>query len=401
MKKTTGIITVTVLLLIASVQCVFAQNYTPLEMGVNVNERPHWLHEKMLEQSNTTWTRAFVEASHYIKGERSLQDDFRIDALKRVAGEGYKVLLSIKWDIREAGWRVPDPGSREEKLWFEFAGNLLNELEGDLSMIVLVNEITIDTPEEDLQPNESGVIPFVRFQKRLLDYVSELNPRGADGNSLPIYTGGFTRLDLKKQQTHPSNRAVFKWINEEDRLSGADFHIHQPDYKTSLEATDFIRKVIPDKSLIVTEFSLVWKWKAHMQDKIGRTQKGRDFAENNNVDSTITVAEYSTRAFRKPVSETEWNNFLNSQPWFESDYLDIMGRIMENAEVDLATYAFTQRPGLHDNWKVTKKTNPWFVHQLFIPHLISDSGKVSANYEFLESFRRWQETTKKIGSEID
>lgn len=373
------------------------QEFAPLEMGVNVNERPHWLQKDMLQQSQTTWTRAFIEASHYIKAERSLDDDYRIEALKRVADNGYKVLLSIKWDIREAGWRVPEPGSEEEQQWFRFAEDLIKELEGDISILVLVNENTIDTPQKDLKPNDEEIIPFVRFQKRLLEHVHRLNPKSAEGKDLPLYTGGFTRLDQKKQQNHPANKATIEWVNGEDRLAGIDYHMHQPDYKTSIEASEFIRSQVPDKSLIVTEFSLVWKWKAHMQDKVGASKSGEEFTEKYDVDPSVTVAEYSTQAFQKPVSETEWNDFLNSRRWFEPYYLDIMGRIMEKIDVDVATYAFTQIPDSHESWKVTKRTDPWFVNQLFIPHLKSaNEEKVSSNHEFLESFRRWQQTTEKL-----
>lgn len=375
-----------------------AQDYKPLEMGVNVNERPHWLKKEMLEQSQTTWTRAFIEASHYIKGDRSLEDDFRVDALKRVADDGYKVLLSIKWNLKEANWNVPEPGSKQEMQWFQFAEDLLDELQGDLSILVLVNEITIDTPEQDLQPNEDGVIPFVRFQKRLLDHISDLNPKGSDGKPLPIYTGGFTRLDQEKQQAHPANQAIIEWVNEDNRLAGADYHIHQPDYKTSLEATEFIRKQIPDKPLIVTEFSLIWKWKAHLGDKIGSTKSGRQFAERYNLNPEMTVAEYATQAFSNPVSEDQWQDFMKSQPWFEPDYLDIVGRMMENHGVVVATYAFTQNPETERAWSISENMDPWFIQQLFIPRVAKSPNGIAVNHGLFENFVRWQNATKALKS---
>lgn len=397
MKKTTGFIICMILLSMFFIPKAEAQNFAPLEMGVNVNERPHWLKPEMLQQSQTTWVRAFIEASHYIRGERTFDDDFRIEALKEAADNDYKILLSIKWNMKEAGWRVPEPGSKEEKEWFQFAGDLLDELQGDLSIFVLVNEITIDTPKKDLQPNKKGVIPFVQFQKRLLDYISKLNPKGADGNSLPIYTGGFTRLDKKGLQNQPANQAMFQWIREDNRLAGADFHMHQPDYETSMEAANFIRKQIPQKPLIVTEFSLVWKWKAHLGDEIGSSEKGQKFAKRYELDPEMTVAEYSTQAFSKPVSETEWQDFLKSQPWFEPYYLDIMGRLMENHGVEVATYAFTQSPETNNPWKITENSTPWFIQQLLMPRVAySDSDRTATNYGMFDSFVRWQKVTKAI-----
>lgn len=388
-----------VLLSLLSVKEGQAQNRIPLELGVNVNERPNWLKSDLLQQSQTTWVRAFIEASHYIKGDRKLADDFRIDSLHRVASNGYKVLLSIKWNLKEAGWHVPEPGSKEETQWFEFAGNLLDELNGELSILVLVNEITIDTPEQDLRPNEEGVIPFVLFQKRLLDYISKRNPKGADGKPLDIYTGGFTRLDKKKLQQHPANQAIFEWINKDDRLAGADFHMHQPDYKTSMEAADFIQKEIPTKPFIVTEFSFVWHWKAHLGDEIGSTESGQKFAGRYGVDPHMTVAEYSTQAFQNPVPEKQWQDFLKSQPWFEPNYLDVMGRLMERHGVEVATYAFTENPETDTPVKITEEKNPWFIQQLFMPRVAkTESNRTAVNYGLFESFVRWQNVTKVLKS---
>ena len=395
--KTVGLL-VGMLYLLAPLYAM-AQTHAPLEMGVNVNERPHWLKSDLLEQSQTTWVRAFIEASHYIRGDRQLSDDYRVDAMHRVADDGYKVLLSIKWNLKEAEWRIPEPGSGEEQQWFRFAGDLLEELDGKLSMLVLVNEITIDTPEKDLRPNENGVIPFVRFQKRLLEYISRQKPRGADGQPLDIYTGGFTRLDKKELQYHPVNQAMYEWINEEDRLAGADFHMHQPDYKTSLEAADFIREQIPEKPLIVTEFSFVWHWKAHLGDAIGSSQAGKEFARKYDLDPRMTVAEYSTEAFRNPVPEKEWQEFMKSQPWFEPDYLDVMGRLMERHGVVVATYAFTQNPDTDEAWTISENMNPWYIQQLFIPRVAhTESGKTAVNYGLFENFLRWQRVTEALES---
>lgn len=374
-----------------------AQHYQPLQMGVNVNERPHWLKAELLQRSQTTWVRAFIEASHYIRGDRSLADDFRMEALERVAGEGYKVMLSIKWNLKEAGWRVPPPGSEREQQWLAFAGRLLQRLDGDLSALVLVNEITIDTPEADLQPDSSGTIPFVRFQKRLLDYLDSRLPRTPEGEALPVYTGGFTRLDKPELQDHPANRAMFRWINTDDRLAGADFHMHQPDYQTSREAADFIRLQIPDKPLVVTEFSLIWKWKAHLGDPIGAADEGRAFARKYNRDPAMTVAEYTTAAFSNPVTQTEWQAFMESQPWFEPLYLDVMGRLMERHGVVIATYAFTQNPDTDDPWTITTRHDPWFIQQLFMPRsAAAPEGETAVNYGLFESFRRWQAVSGKL-----
>lgn len=110
--------------------------------------------------------------------------------------------------------------------------------------------------------------------------------------------------------------------------------------------------------------------------RLGRSAEKRDggtFVHRYGLPKGITVAEFLIGAFQERVSQAEWNDFLASQPWFEAHYLDRIVPLMEANGVIVATYAFTLNPfdkGNHPGQRVTAKTAPWFLNDLFVPTLV-------------------------------
>lgn len=366
-----------------------------LLFGVNTNENLTWLEPALMTQTRTTWVRGFVPASEFLSGARSYSTDPGLAALRAAAADGHKVILSIKWDSTGAGrlGAVPPPGSPGERTWFQFANALLQSMAGTLSILVVVNELLIDTREPDLRPGPDGRVPMILFLRRLVVHLSASRPMAAEGRPLPIYAGGFTRLDLPKTQHVVAVRNAIAWINRDPRVAGADFHLHQPNLATSGAALAYIRAQIPVKPLIVTEFSLVWKWKRHLDDAIGDSGAGAAFASQHGLSPRMTVRDFCNQAFAQPVPEAEWQAFLSSQPWFEPAYLDAIGRMMEQHGLSLATYAFTTDPSSGRRpMKVAPGATPWFLNNLLVPGLAYVPGgrRAPENYGFFSSFVRWQ-----------
>ena len=368
-----------------------------LLFGVNTNQNLTWLEPTLMAQTRTTWVRGFVPASEFISGARSYSSDTGLAALRAAAVKGHKVILSIKWDCTGAGGLgpVPPPGSPGEQAWFQFADALVRSMSDSLSILVAVNELLIDTREQDLSPGPDGRVPMILFLRRLVAHLIASRPMAAGGGPLPIYAGGFTRLDLPKTRRAAAVRNAIAWINRDPRVAGADFHLHQPSLATSGEALTYIRTHVPAKPLIVTEFSLVWKWKRHFEDAIGASGAGAAFAAQHGLSPQMTVREFCNQAFDRPVPEAEWQAFLASQPWFEPGYLNAIGRMMEQHEVSLATYAFTTDP-LPDArpMQIRVGATPWFLNNLLVPGLAVAPGGARApeNYRFFASFVRWQRT---------
>src|ERR1043165_6757197 len=86
-----------------------------VELGANANESITRLEPALLDRSHTTWVRGFLPASQFITGKRSTANDADVESLKECALAGRKVILTIKWDLMLAKWRVPAADSEEEK----------------------------------------------------------------------------------------------------------------------------------------------------------------------------------------------------------------------------------------------------------------------------------------------
>lgn len=368
-----------------------------LALGGNVNERFHWAVPQVLDQTHTTWIRGFIPASEFISGERSYENDPGLRALRAAADSGHKIVLSIKWDSAKKGafGRIPAPESIGETEAFAFADHLLDATNGKVSALVLLNELSIDTLPQDLEPDSNGRIPMIEFLKRLAAHVAAEHRTAADGSPLPLFAGGMTRLDKHSTQDAPATRAMIAWINSDPRITGADFHMHQPDMTTTQIALDFMHRAIPNKPLMVTEMSLVWKWQAHMGDSIGATQAGGDFCKKYGLKNQMTVAEFLNSAFQRPVREVEWQEFLASQAWFEGHYLANLVPLMQAHGVKVATYALTLNPELRnvsDHKPITLQTVPWFLNQLLVPGMafVPVENRLPENYELYSDYVRYQ-----------
>lgn len=379
------------------VEAASAEKRSGLQLGANVNENLDWLLPNLMDQSHTEWVRGFVPAFQFMRGERSFNTDAGLKTLNAAARSGRHVILSIKWDCKGRGedGQVPVADSTKEKQWFKFADDLLEAAKGNVSILVLDNELLIDTQKADLEPGVNGQIPMVAFLRRLAAHIAAEHRTAAGGEPLPIFAGGWTRLDFDRQRTLPATRASIEWVKHDPNIAGADYHLHQPDMRSTEDAMRFMHEQIPDKPLIVTEFSLVWKWKAHLEDRIAATPAGVSFGHRYSLPPEQTVAEFLTEAFQSRVSQAEWNDFLASQPWFESDYLERIAPELAANGVVVATYAFTLNPFVkagRQGQRVDSNTTPWFLNDLFVPTLVSAPSptRAAVNYGMFDCFVRYQ-----------
>jgi hypothetical protein len=368
-----------------------------LRLGANVNESLEWLLPSLMDESHTDWVRGFVPAFQFMRSERSFTSDEGLKALNAAAHSGRHVVLSIKWDCKGRGeeGRVPRPDSVQEKQWFQFADDLLDATRGNVSILVLDNELSIDTQKADLDPEANGQIPMVVFLRRLAAHIAAEHRTAADGEPLPLFAGGWTRMDLEEQRQLPATRASIEWIRRDPNISGADYHLHQPDMQSTEEAMRYVHQQIPNKPLIVTEFSLVWKWKAHLEDRVAATPAGVSFVHHYSLPANQTVADFLTGAFQNRVSQAEWDDFLASQPWFEPDYLERIAPMMAANGIVIATYAFTLNPFAGNDaasHPVSSNTTPWFLNDLFVPTLVIAPGRAqsAANYGMFDCYVRYQ-----------
>jgi hypothetical protein len=337
-----------------------------LELGANVNESITRLEPALLDRSHTTWVRGFLPASPFISGDRSVTNDADIKTLKQCARDGRKVILTIKWDLKLAGWRVPAPHSGEEKKWFTWVDRLLGELDGKISLLALVNEVFIDTQPADLQPDTAGRIPMVEFLQRLAAHVAALGPKDPGGRALPLYCGGFTRLDKSEMQTNSVALALMDWCARDPQIAGVNFHLHEWNYGQFESALQFLRRRVPAKPFIVTEFSLVWNYQAHLNDRLDAGPAGQKFSAQYDLAPQLTVRDYINRCLAKPVGEKEWNDFISSRSWLDPDFLARACDLMEKSGVTVATYALSQKSS-GGTRALRPNATPWLLNPIFVP----------------------------------
>jgi hypothetical protein len=256
--------------------------------------------------------------------------------------------------------------------------SLTDELHGQISILSLVNEVMIDTPAEGLKPDAAGQIPMMGFLQRLARHVAARGLRAANGEPLPLYCGGFTRLDQPAMQTNLTVGKLLQWCATDPAIAGVDFHLHEFDLRQFATALDFIRRRVPVKPFIVTEYSMVWEYKEHLNNPLGSDASGRAFCAHYQVAPTLSVLDYLNNCLRQRVSQTEWDDFLKSQAWFDPHFLKHTGELMAQHGVVVATYAFTQR-GSGGGGRLRPDTTPWMLNPIFVSSVAhTDDPKVAA-----------------------
>ncbi|MBN2162034.1 MAG: hypothetical protein JXR25_15475 [Pontiellaceae bacterium] len=360
-----------------------------LMLGANVNETGIALEPELLEQSRTTLCRAFFPSTHFVEGRRDLKTDADLLAVKRAGESGQKIILCLKWNFEQAKWRVPDPGSEREQKCFEWADALIGELDGYLVALETVNEVTVDTLKEDMVPNEDGVIPMVRFLQRLVEHLDAQDHKGMDGKALPLYSGGFIRLELKGVRNNPGVQALLDWIQQDDRVAGANFHIHMPAFAGFETYLKYIRTRVTEKPYVVTEFSLVHEYQKSLNEPVAASSAGKRFLKKYDYGSAMSVREYVNACLADPVPEKEWNEFLDSQTWYDGGFLKSACRVMEEYGVVMATFAFQQKSS--GGRPLKEDATPWILNPIFANKVaVGRSGRSAIAENFMKDYLNWQ-----------
>jgi hypothetical protein len=371
---------------------------TPLELGANFNEHLNAARVPALDETGVRWIRGFLPAGEFIQGNRKLETDSGIATFRAAAATGRKLAISIKWDFKRSKWRVPAPDSDAEHAAFTFAVNAARATRPDL--LLLVNEVFIDTHAEDMQPDSTGLIPMVRFLQRLAAHVAGAKLTTRDGDPLLVSCGGFTRINTPAMQNHPATKALLPWLASSPHLTHVNFHMHQGRLSEFTDALDFMRRAVPERPFAVTEFSLVWAFQRSLKEPLGAGKAGDEFARAYERDPQQTVGDYLNAAAQQPVSEDELQAFLASRAWFNPRFLEESCRMMERAGVALATYAYLQESSGLENpkRKLSPRSGqpPWRLNAIFQErHARRPDSQRARNLGYYDTFVNWQKARQK------
>ncbi|MCF7818467.1 MAG: hypothetical protein K9M54_11360 [Kiritimatiellales bacterium] len=361
---------------------------TGMIFGANVNQFGEALEVPLLEQSRSEWVRVFFPIKKFLNGSRDLANDADLEAVKVAVLSGRKLLLCLKLNFDDGTYRVPEPDTPYEAECFQWVDDLMSALDGLVSVLETVNEVMIDTYPDDLLPGTNGVIPMVQFLQRLVAHVAALGYTTPEGDPLPLYSGGFTRLYDANMQVRPAVPALLAWVNSDSRLTGVNFHIHAQEFSYFQDSYDFLRQAIPSKPAIVTEFSLVWKYKQNLNKPFSTWPTGSDFANLYGYGTSMIVRDYINLAITNTVSETEWNAFLEAMPWYDTHFLGSACEVMQSNGTAIATFAFQQASS--GGTVLGPDDTPWILNPIFA-NFVATNGLPSAavNQGFFDDYLSW------------
>ena len=382
----------TLLLTACATAPALAGSTAPFALGANFNENMHAARLPALDATGVKWIRGFLPATEFIDGPRRLATDPALATFRAAAASGRRVALSYKWDFRRSNTRVPAPDSAREQACFAWALEVVRVGRPDL--LLLINEVFIDTPDEDMLPGTDGAIPMVRFLQRLAAHVAAAGLKTPAGAPLPVGCGGFTRINTPAMQNHPATRAFLPWLASSPHLTHVNFHMHQNSLAEFAAALAFMRQQVPGRPFVITEFSLVWALGKGLDEALGANDAGRAFAARYHRDPALTVRDYLSAAAQKPVPEVELHALLASRTWFDPQFLEKSCRLMEQSGVTLATYAYLQESsGLERAGSpIRPGAPPWRLNAVFQERhaFVPESDRLAVNLGFHDTFIRRQ-----------
>ncbi|MGW7680128.1 hypothetical protein ACWGID_05270, partial [Kribbella sp. NPDC054772] len=343
-------------------------------LGANYNENLDQLTYRELQSARDSWVRGFyaLPEADTVPPENSETIKVIRDAHQR----GYKTLLSLKFP--KTNQSFPRPGSPEMAAELARLDRVLPLVLGTVDVLTIGNEPFIESlpAERDQRLNE--------FYETVARHVIEKNK----ATTTHLYLGALNRLDLPQNRT-PTVERYLRFVRETPELEGVDLHPHVPTEAATQAFLDYtLPKLRSDQTFLVTEFSLVWYWQQHLKDPIPAA-----FAKRYGYAADTQVWQVIGDAIKNPFPSHQWNEFLESSPWFESKkhfLRDQMDRFRATGRLAVATYGFRQIPSMTSDWSANKV--PWLLNSVYATLTVQPrgDGMSTPGYAWIDDFRALQ-----------
>jgi hypothetical protein len=333
------------------------------EVGANFNHDPEIIDFNYLSKTDVDWVRTTPYIFEYINGNKNPDSEVGLEKVIQAKKNGYKVAFGFRWDFKKFNLLIPAPGSEEEMKYFSVARKILERVGAYIDIFKLGNEPNLETKEEDLQLNEEGIVPLVRFTERLLTEVVE--PYYANRPELKhpdVYVGSLPRLFLKNEQRKPGVAGLVKFAQNNQNIKGLSIHLHISDSLQMDECFRFVRSIMPQKPIIVPEFSLFQLYNKHLSDELGDTKKGIAFAEKYGYAPSMKLYQWYSKANSERVSATEWKEMFASRKWFPQHFMKTYYRYFQKYGVVLATYGFLSQSAPA---QMGPNSPTWFINPIY------------------------------------
>jgi hypothetical protein len=333
------------------------------EVGANFNHEPGIIDFTYLKKTPVDWIRTTPYIFEYIKGEKDPATDTGLEKVVEAKKMGYKVAFGFRWDFKKFDFNIPRPDSDKEKKYFQVATKILERVGPYIDVFKLGNEPNLETKEEDLQVNEGGVVPLVRFTERLLTEVVEPYYHSHGELKRPdVYTGSLPRLFLKDEQTKPGVFGLIQLAQNNKSIKGLSIHLHISDSTEMDECFRFVRSIMPQKPIIVPEFSLFRLYNKHVSDELGDSEEGIAFTKKYGYPPSMKLYQWYSKANTERVDAAEWADMFASRKWFPQHFMKTYYRYFEKYGVVLATYGFLSQSAPQ---KMGPGSPTWFINPIF------------------------------------
>ena len=365
---------------------------TPI-LGANLNGRPHRLlnNFELIDASNTTWVRAFLDVRNKLADGTAPENDPDVRALRRAARErNCSLVVSLKWDFA-ASWgdkepaRVPQPGSTDERALCRCARRYLDAIGVPLDVVVLGNEPMWETPAADIRVENP---PIVRFTRAVKEHLVQYGDHGD-----PAYlVGSFNRAhddDVRTRQFAHFYRELFEMAREDEDVDGVDLHIHYDRFAEAEKTVAVARDELLDGTIIVTEFSPVWRYARNVNTPISEFEAGERFALDHDLPAETTAVEYFEYAKRNPRPPEELGEFYDAMPWYNANHVEDVYDLFSEFGVSVATFGLLQGIGMrNEDW--SENWTPFHINFLSQPALMrAESGvERTAHPLYIDDYRR-------------
>lgn len=292
------------------------------EIGANYNHELQSIDLEYAKKTGLEWISVTPNIFEYIRREKNVETEPGLEKVIAAAKAGYKITFGFSWDFKKYNLSIPDSASAQEQEYFAVVLRMLERVGPYIKILNLGYDRNIETKEDIL----------VRFTERLLTEASNWYNNHPEFKRPDMYIGAGVR-------------GLIQMAQDDERVKGLAINLHVSDSVEIQENLRFVRSIMPEKPIIVPDFSLWPLLGQHMQDSIGDSKAGKEFAKKYNYSTGMTLTEWFTKGSAQ-VGATEWNDLFATRAWFPQHFMLTWFRHFQKFGVVLATYA--------DSWRMTR-----------------------------------------------
>lgn len=357
-------------------------------LGANFNEYVADLEVRELQIGRTRWVRAFFPMPDADQGD--LAGNATIRTILDIGARNYRTVFTLKFPYSQSA--VPAPDSPEMETVLSRVDKVLAAVMDHVDILETGNEPF----NESLPADRDGDALNVFYETVARHIIAYRRLHCGPRCRTRLYMGALNRLDLANRQTAATERWM-AFVRQTPEIDGVDIHPHVPSADAVQPFLDYILpRLRPDQTFLVTEFSLVWYWQAHMSDQIAP-----QFADRYGFAPTTLVREVIQASIERPFTQEQWDCFLSTSPWYESQKYflrDQMQKFRATGRLAVATYGYRQGQSMVQDFGPAKP--PWLLNTVFNPYTVQPlrNGTTGRGYAWIEEYRALQQGNSVVGS---